>query len=77
MTKLEAIQRKVTRELNRAVQLHGPYNSAHEGYAVILEELDELWEEVRKKRSKRCKTAMRDEAAQVAATAMRFMLDLT
>ena len=35
---------EVQEELARAQELHEPFNSAHEGYAVILEELDELWE---------------------------------
>ena len=26
---------------------HKPFNSTHEGYAVILEEMDELWDEVK------------------------------
>jgi hypothetical protein len=71
-----AIYRTVARELDRAMRSEGPYNSAHEGWAVILEELDELWEEVRKKRRKRCKAKMRHEAAQVAASAIRFINDL-
>ena len=50
--------------------MHGP----HEGYAVILEELDELWEEVKSQHPDRQR--MRAEAAQVAATALRFMVDV-
>jgi hypothetical protein len=49
------------------------YHSAHEGYAVILEELDELWEHVKMHQSKRDLVAMRTEAAQIAACAIRFM----
>lgn len=50
------------------------YNSAHEAYAVILEELDELWVEV-KRRHKRI-IDMRKEAIQVATTTIRFLMDL-
>jgi NTP pyrophosphatase (non-canonical NTP hydrolase) len=53
------------------------YQSFHEGYALLLEELDELWEEVRKKPHKRDKEATRTEAMQIAAVAIRFMVDLT
>ncbi len=63
-------------ELSRAQRLHHAYNSAHEGYAVILEELDELWDEVKKKRELRDVAAMRKEAIQVAVTALRFVLDV-
>ncbi len=35
-------------ELQRARASNKPMNSAHEGYTVILEEVNELWEEVRK-----------------------------
>lgn len=51
-----------------------PHSSAHEGYAVILEELDELWDEV--KHDGRPE-AMREEAKQVASSAIRFMVELT
>ena len=37
----------IRRELERARAKHPPINSAHEGYAVILEELDEFWETCR------------------------------
>jgi len=65
---------KVEDELRRARSLHIDYHSGHEGYAVILEELDELWEEVRKRHQD--KAAMRREAIQVAATALRFVVDV-
>jgi glutamyl-tRNA reductase len=51
-------------------------NSAHEGWAVIWEELDELWDEVRAKQGARDVAKMRKEAVQVAAMAMRFVLDV-
>lgn len=67
---------EVTREFSRATELNGTFNSAHEGYAVILEELDELWQEVKLKERLRSKEKMRIEAIQVAAMAVRFVHDL-
>ena len=49
------------------------YKSVHEGYAVILEELDELWDEIKKPRKERNNATMYLEAKQVACTAIRFM----
>lgn len=54
---------------------HPPLNSAHEGYAILKEEVDELWDEVKKKPNKRLRTRMYDEAKQIAAMAVRFMVD--
>lgn len=63
-------------ELERATEKCRPMASAHEGYAVILEEMDELKEHVWSKPSKRDLLAMREEAIQVAAMAVRFMIDV-
>lgn len=49
-----------------------PFNSAHEGFAVALEEVDELWEHVKCKQSKRDLDAMRHEAIQAAAMFAAF-----
>lgn len=64
----------VNTELNKASSKFGAFNNKHEGYAVILEELDELWDEIKKNPSDR--SNMYDEAKQVAAMAIRFMFDL-
>lgn len=65
-------------ELERALILFPRFNSAHEGYAVIFEALDELWEEVKNSRPGPERTAnMRKEAIQVAAMALRFVHDVT
>ncbi len=66
----------VGREYNRAASKFGAFASAHEGYAVILEELDELKAEVWKNRKTRDVAKMRAEACQVAAMALRFMVDV-
>lgn len=63
-------------EILRAMQMHGPYSSAHEGYAVILEELDELKTHVFMKQNDRDIEEMRKEAIQIAATALRFVYDV-
>ena len=67
---------EVVQEFGRAINLNGAFHSAHEGYAVIAEELDELWDEVKKNRRKRDPERMRKEASQVAAMALRFMVDI-
>ena len=53
-----------------------PFNSAHEGYAVLLEEVDELWDHVKTKQKLRDIEAMKKEAIQVAAMALRFAIDV-
>jgi glutamyl-tRNA reductase len=50
----------------------GAYASSHEAFAVIKEELDELWEEIKKKEYERDPAALKDEAIQVAATALKY-----
>jgi|GEM_PF-6975959 len=73
---LDAVLLDVRDEVERAESRFDPYNSHHEAYAVILEELDEYWDEVRRKESERDHLAMRKELIQVAATAVRALLGL-
>lgn len=57
-------------ELSR--EAHGRFHSAHEGYAILKEEVDELWEAVRQDDLEHAAF----EAVQVAAMAVRFICDL-
>ncbi len=61
-------------ELIRACERFGPMASPHEGWAVIREELDELWEHV--KANTGATEGALIEAIQVAAMALRYALDL-
>lgn len=64
----------VLEELAKAQAKHPtPMRSFHEGYAVILEEVDELWDEIKK--NKPCGPCVRKEVIQVAAMALRFLID--
>ena len=74
MANVETIVAIVRAEVERATGLHGPMRSRHEGYAVLLEEVDELWDEVKKRNPD--PVALRKEATQVAAMAIRFVLDV-
>lgn len=67
---------EVAAELAHARSNHAPLNSAHEAYAVILEELDEFKIEVWKKTRARDRAAMRAELIQLAAMAVRAIEDL-
>lgn len=51
---------------------YGPFASAHEAHSVIREELEELFDEVRKKRALRSQMALRDEALDIATAALRY-----
>lgn len=66
----------IENEYLAATEVYGSFASPHEGYAIIKEELDELWDEVKLKPSKRDKQRMYDEAKQIAAMALRFMVDI-
>jgi hypothetical protein len=63
-------------ELDKAEAINGPFNSAHEAYAVLLEEVDELWDEVKKKKVSRVPGDMQAECIQIAASAIRFIMDV-
>lgn len=72
--KVAAADADAVGELFSARQKFGPMRGPHEGYAVILEELDELWDEVRTKTPS--KERMRKEAIQVAAMALAFAVEV-
>lgn len=60
-------------EYIRASKLFHNFHSPHEGYAVIFEELDELWDEIRNGEDKE---KMKQEAIQVGAMALRFIMNI-
>jgi len=63
----------VVKELHQASNSFNAFNSPHEGYAVIKEEVDELWGDIMNNES--C-DKMKHEAIQIAAMAVRFVYDL-
>ena len=69
---------EVEAEYYSAAENFPPFNSVHEGYAVLLEEVDELWENVKLNKHKHPERneLIREEAIQVAAMAVRLITDL-
>ena len=67
---------EIAQEWDSACQKFPGFNSGHEGYAVIQEEVDELWDEVKGQYGAERTTKMRKEAIQVAAMALRFIADV-
>ena len=74
---------EVMQEVLRAQSIHKPMNSLHEGYAVLLEEVDELWDLVKMNRTKMeggelqlHMRKVRSEAVQIAAMALRLIHDV-
>ena len=63
-------------EYKEAQQKFNPFNNAHEGYAVILEELDELWDLIKSKPTAQNLKDREKEVKQVGAMALRFLIDL-
>ena len=66
----------VLNEYRRAGETYDEFNSPHEGYAVLLEEVDELWDEIKNDRKPGSLERMREEAVQVGAMALKFIVML-
>ena len=56
-------------EAERAERRHGPHSASHHSFGVLMEEVDELWDEV-KRDDVDCAN---HEAIQVGAMAIRFI----
>jgi len=74
-TKRERLWKTIVNEFERACVKHpNPFHSRHEGFAVLLEEVDELKDAIWHDRSIE---EVREEVVQVAAMALRFLLDIS
>lgn len=60
-------------EVERAKRHGEKFASLHEAYAVILEELDEVWDITRQKRRERVVLDLRMELIQIAAMAVKAL----
>ena len=66
---------EVDAELRKAlIKFPRPQTSPHEMYAVLLEELDELWDHVKANTGR--SPEARKEAIQMAAMAVRYILEV-
>lgn len=69
--------KKVEGELRSAmIKFPKPFNSEHEGYGVLLEEMDELWDEVKDNKAEGSRERQHEEAIQVAAMAIKYIIQL-
>ena len=76
MNEYNKIFTNITDEYQRAISHYPPFASAHEGLAVLWEEFEELKIEVFKNQKTRDYKLMQKEATQVAAMAIRFIIDV-
>lgn len=73
---VQVIFNQVAGEYERS-KMHGEqFASLHEAYAVMLEELDEVWELTRQKRRERAREDIRKELIQIAAMAVKGILSM-
>lgn len=75
LIKLQSSFIEIKDEIEKAKEKYPKdFNSLHEAYSVILEEVDELWEEIKKKDVD--KFRVREEAIQVGAMIGRLLVEL-
>lgn len=81
-TRLEnsvSVLSEVKDEVARACAMYKPMASPHEAYSVLLEEVDEFWDEVKAynlRKGRDTRPRMREELIQVAAMAIRAITDV-
>ena len=79
--RVDRILKEVGNELYRALKLHpSGFHSPHEMHSTIEEEFDEVWDEVKAynlPKGRDTRPAMRAELIQLAAMAVRGILEVT
>ena len=74
---LATVLNEISTEVLRAKTMFPTnFHNQHEAYAVILEEFDELWDEIKKNHKNYDLVAQRTEATQAAAMLVRLMVEL-
>jgi hypothetical protein len=68
--------RMIIPEYNQIICKNPPLHNAHEGWAMLEQGVEQLWNEVKKDKNIRSDEKMRKEAILISATAMRFIIDL-
>ena len=63
------------RELDK-IEAKGEFRSLHEAYGILLEEVDEFWDEVKKKPQNRDKQNIVKELIQIAAISIKAIKSL-
>ncbi len=66
----------IIEEVERAKRHGKAFASLHEAYAVILEEVDEVWDITRQKRCLRNELELRKELIQIAAMALKALASM-
>lgn len=61
------------KEYERSNKLYPMFHSTHEGYAVIKEEVDELWAEIMSSKKTFPDVMQRAEVIQIMAMCIKFM----
>lgn len=69
----EALLSEMGDEYERARKKFKKFNSRHEGYGVILEELDEAWNSIK---LNELNAKLEPEIIQVGAMCLRFLIDI-
>lgn len=66
-----SIYDQIQKEIDKSVTKYGQHNSLHETYGLMMEEVAEFFDEVRKKESKRSIINTKKELIQIAAIAIK------
>lgn len=73
---IEELNHLINQEYYKASTKYQRFHSTHEGYAVIKEEVDELWDLVKANKGINGNEQFKKECIQIAAMAIRFIKDL-
>lgn len=77
------LQTQIENEVKEARKRYGAFNSTHEGYAVLKEEVEELWDIIKRNTERHYGTsdfktkALIPELIQIAAVAQRMAIELS
>jgi hypothetical protein len=76
MATRQEILQQISDELSCAQYNYPKLSTCHDGYGRMLEEVDELWDAIKKHKFNCGTPAMRAECIQIAAMALRFIEEL-